>query len=61
LAQLENTSASKPDYFSDRSEEEKYLADDQAIDTFDRAKTILVKYSSGLPQDLADKGAERLQ
>jgi hypothetical protein len=58
---LENKGAPRPDYFSDQSEEEKYLANDQAVDTFDNAKAIFLKYSPGLASDLTNKGLEELR
>jgi hypothetical protein len=60
-ALLENKGPATRDYFSDPSEEEKYLADDQKADTFDNAKAIFTKYSSGLPLELVNKGVEELR
>src|SRR5262249_24861405 len=60
-ALLENRGPAKAYYFSDPSEEEKFLADDQKADTFDNAKAIFTKYSSGLPLELVNKGVEELR
>jgi hypothetical protein len=60
-ALVENKGRPKPGYFSDPAEEEKYSADDQTADTFDNARTIFLKYSSGLAPDLANKGVEELR
>ncbi len=42
-ALLESRSAAKPGYFSDPSEEEKYLADDSKADQFEKSKGIFAK------------------
>jgi hypothetical protein len=57
---LENQSPPKPDYFR-YGEQDAYLANDKTIDSFDNAKKILAKYSSGLSPDLASKALSELQ
>jgi hypothetical protein len=57
---LENQSPPKPDHFQ-YGEQDAYLANDKTIDSFDNAKKILAKYSSGLSPDLASKALSELQ
>ena len=58
---FENKSPAKPDYFNSPDEETAYNENDNKIDSFENAKTILAQYSAELAPDLLSKIQTELQ
>ncbi|MDR3642724.1 MAG: DUF3160 domain-containing protein [Candidatus Doudnabacteria bacterium] len=57
---FENKNGPKPDSFNTPDQENAYNQQDQTVDSYDNAKTILAKYTAGLTPDLISAAQSEL-